>query len=174
MRLTSLALALAGLFAAADLALAQQETPSAKGTRKLLQKAIDVDLKEVGTKDFLDEISGELDYKVKFKIDNASGVSNNTKMSYKGKAVTVEKMLNDLADKYDWGWYVVSNEGDNKVDGKVMIRKNTKAKERGYEAGKEPKKTSSLDIAPRPESRQATLSAAAERSVRRHIAWTAC
>jgi uncharacterized protein (TIGR03067 family) len=119
-----------------------QESQAAKTTRKSLQKTIDVDQKEVGTKDFFDEISSDLDGKIKFKIDNGSGVSNNTKISYKGKGVTVEKMLNDLADKNDWGWYVVSNAGNNAVDGKVVIRKSSKGKERGYEAGKDPKKAS--------------------------------
>lgn len=123
-------------------AASAQESQAAKTTRKLLQKTITIDIKEVGTKDFLEEISGELDNKIKFKIDNASGVSNNTKMSYSGKDVAVEKVLNDLADKYDWGWYVISNVGNNALDGKVQIRKSTKAKERGYEGGKEPKKAS--------------------------------
>ena len=128
-----------------------QESQAAKTTRKSLQKTIDVDQKEIGTKDFLDDVSGDLDGKVKFKIDNGSGVSNNTKMTYKAKGVTVEKMLNDLADKYDWGWFVMSNAGNNAVDGKVIIRKSSKGKERGYEAGKEPKKTS-LDFAPAAET----------------------
>lgn len=158
-RLPYVVFAIALGLAYADAALAQQETPSAKGTRKMLQKMIDVDQKEVGTKDFLADITSELDNRVKFIIDNASGVSNNTKMTYKAKGVTVEKMLNDLADKNDWGWYVVSNEGNNKVDGKVMIRKNTKVKERGYEAGKEPKKTSSLEIELLPENQRPALGA---------------
>jgi uncharacterized protein (TIGR03067 family) len=122
-----------------------QESQAAKTTRKALQKTLDVDQKDIGTKDFLDDISSDLDNKVKFKIDNASGVSNNTKMTYKAKGVTVEKMLNDLADKYDWGWFVMSNAGNNAVDGKVIIRKSSKGKERGYETGKEPKKSASLD-----------------------------
>ncbi len=133
------ALALAVGFCLVAPAVAQ-ESQAAKTTRKTLQKTIDVDQKEVGTKDFFDEISSDLDGKIKFKIDNASGVSNNTKISYKAKGVTVEKMLNDMADKNDWGWYVVSNAGNNGVDGKVVIRKSSKGKERGYEAGKEPKK----------------------------------
>lgn len=137
-------LALAVGFAGVDAASAQ-ESQAAKTTRKALQKTITIDIKEVGTKDFLEEISGELDNKVKFKINNGSGVSNNTKMSYSGKDVPVEKILNDLADKYDWGWYVISNAGNNAVDGKVEIRKSSKGKERGYEAGKEPKKTS-IDV----------------------------
>lgn len=122
-----------------DIAQAQ-ESMAAKVTRKRLQKAVDVDLKDVGTKDFLEEVLGEIDVKV--TIDNASGVSNNTKMTYKKKAVSAETMLNELADKYDWGWYVVSEASNNKVDGKVKIRKSSKGKERGYEAGKSPKKTS--------------------------------
>jgi hypothetical protein len=66
-------------------------------------------------------------------------------MTYKGKGVTVEKLLNDLADKYDWGWYIMSNPSINAKDGLVIIRKS---KERGYEAGKEPKKSSRLDNPP--------------------------
>src|SRR5262249_14129447 len=119
---------------------AAQESMAAKTTRKKLQKVIDVDLKEVGTKEFLEEVLGDIEVKV--TIDNASGVSNNTKMTYKAKGVTAEKMLNDLADKQDWGWYVVSEASNNKIDGKVKIRKSSKGKERGYEAGKEPKKAS--------------------------------
>ena len=76
----------------------------------------------------------------RIKIDNASGVSNNTKVSYKAKDKTAEQVLNELCDKLDCGWYVVSNAANNKVDGSVVIRKSTKGKERGYEAGKEPKK----------------------------------
>ena len=83
---------------------------------------------------------------VKFTIDNVSGISNNTKLTYKGKKITVEKLLNDLSDKYDFGWVVISNAANNKVDGTIVIRKSSKAKERGYEAGKEPKKTSADEI----------------------------
>jgi hypothetical protein len=140
-------------------ALSAQESMAAKTTRERLQKKISIDIKEVGTKDFLEEISGELDNKVKFKIDNASGVSNNTKMSYTGKDIAVEKILNDLADKYDWGWFVISNAGNNTVDGKVQIRKSTKGKERGYEAGT---KKTSID---RPQSERIPVSVEAMESL---------
>lgn len=117
-----------------------QESKAAMATRQKLKQVInEVDLKEIGTKAFFEDINRELDKQINFRIDNASGVSNNTKLSYKGKKVTVEKLLNDLSDKYDFGWIVVSNQGNNKIDGSVLIRKSSKGKERGYEAGKEPK-----------------------------------
>src|ERR1700722_15770428 len=117
----AVALALSGQVASA------QESAAAKATReKLKQVVADVDLKEVGTKAFFDEVLGELEKPVKFKIDNGSGVSNNSKVTYKAKAVTVEKILNDMSDKYDFGWIVVSNAANNKEDGKVIIRKSSK------------------------------------------------
>ena len=84
---------------------------------------------------------------VNFKIDNVSGVSNNTKLTYKAKDKAVEDILNEMSDKFDFGWVVISNVSNNKVDGWIVIRKNSKGKERGYELGKEPKdKGASLPI----------------------------
>jgi hypothetical protein len=134
-----------------------QDSKAAATTRKNLQQKADLDVKkEVGLKDFLTDFLDNLDKPIRFKIDNGSGVSNNSKVSYSGKEVTVEKVLNDLSDKYDFGYYVVSNAANNKEDGKIVIRKSSKGKERGYEAGKEPKdkgasdKKSSLAPAPPP------------------------
>ncbi len=138
---------MAALVAALTLAgqLAAQESPAAQATRKKLQQKVSIDIKEQGTKAFIEELITECEKPFKFSIDNASGVSNNSKMSYKAKNVTVEKVLNDLADKYEWGWYIISNPANNAKDGMVVIRKS---KERGYEAGKEPKKSSRLDPPP--------------------------
>jgi hypothetical protein len=113
-----------------------QESQAAQTTRKKLQQKVTIDMKEIGTKAFFDDVNIELEKPIKIKINNASGVSNNSKMTYKGKGVTIEKLLNDLADKYDFGWVVISNAANNAVDGAVEIRKS---KERGYEAGKEKK-----------------------------------
>ena len=118
----------------------EQESTAAKTTRKKLQQKISIDLKEIGTKDFFDEIKREMDKPVNFRIENKTGVSNNTKLTLKVKDQTVEKILNDLSDKYDFGWVVISNASNNKIDGWVVIRKTDKGKERGYEVGKEPKK----------------------------------
>jgi len=81
----------------------------------------------------------EMDKPAKFKVDTNTGMSLNTKYSYKAKDKAVEQILNELSDKMECGWIVVSNPSNNKVDGWVIIRKNSKGKERGHEAGKEPK-----------------------------------
>jgi hypothetical protein len=129
-----------------------QESKSAKSTREKLKQVIDVfEAKEVGTKAFFEDVNRELEKPINFKIDGTTGISNNTKLTFKAKKVTVEKLLNDLSDKYEFGWFVNSNVGNNKIDGWVTIRKSEKGKERGYEAGKEPKKESSMSLpSPRP------------------------
>jgi hypothetical protein len=137
-RFSALAIALAW----SGQVVSAQESAAAKATREKLKQEIEIDEKEIGTKAFFDGVSREMDKPVKFTIDNVSGVSNNSKVTYKAKKVTVEKLLNDMSDKYEFGWVVISNAGNNKVDGTVVIRKSSKGKERGYEAGKEPKKAS--------------------------------
>jgi hypothetical protein len=138
------------LVAAAVLAqqAAAQESKAAKYTREKLKQVIDdFDSKETGTKAFFEDVNRELTKSITFKIDGTSGISNNTKLTYKAKKVTVEKLLNDISDKYEFGWIVISDPGNNKVDGNIVIRRNAKGKERGYELGKEPKeekKSSSL------------------------------
>ncbi len=121
-------------------AAAQEESKAAQATRKKLAMKITMDLKETGIKAWTEEIARELDMPLKFFIDAASGVSNNTKLSAKVSKGTVESLLNKLADAGDFGWYVESNAAKNTVDGRIVFRKNTKGKERGYELGKEPKK----------------------------------
>ena len=125
-------------------AASAQESKAAQATRMKLKQKISVDFKEQGTKAIFDEIKNEMEKPVNFKIDNATGVSNNTKLSYKAKDKTVEQVLNELSDKGDFGWVVISNAANNKIDGWVIIRKSSKGKERGYEAGKEPKTGTSL------------------------------
>ncbi|MBI1832821.1 MAG: hypothetical protein HYR84_15375 [Planctomycetes bacterium] len=121
-----------------------QESKAAQTTRAKLKQIIDeFEAKDLGTKALFEEINDKVEKPLRFKIDNTSGISNNTKLSFKKtKKITVEKLLNDLSDQNGFGWFVNSNEGNNKIDGWITIRKNEKGKERGYEAGKEPKKTS--------------------------------
>jgi hypothetical protein len=127
---------------------AQTESKSAQATRKKLQQTIETyDEKDIGTKDFLTDIlKNQVDKEIRFSIDNASGVSNNSKLSMKFKNYTVEKVLDEFSDKMDCGWYVESNVGNNAKDGRVVIRKNSKGKERGYEFGKEPKKKAAAPV----------------------------
>jgi hypothetical protein len=128
---------------------AAQESKSAKTTREKLKQKASVDAKEQGTKSIFDELLGEAEKPIRFKIDNVSGISNNTKLTYKAKDKTIEEILNDMSDKFDFGWYVVSEEGNNKIDGMVIIRKNSDGKERGKKfekkkAGVPPQREGSL------------------------------
>ena len=125
-----------------------QESKAAKATREKLKQKISVEFKDIATKDVVAEIFDAMDKPVKHKILTATGISNNSKLTFKAKDKSVEEVLNELSDLAGFGWYVVSNPENNKVDGWIMIRKIDKGKERGYEAGKEPKKTSSLRLLP--------------------------
>ena len=138
MRLLKLTACLTLALGCAAWAFAQEST-AAKTTRKKLQQKITVEFKEERTADVIKAVFDEMDKAPRFKIDNGSGISNNTKLTYKAKDKAVEQVLNDISDKLDCGWYVVSNAANNKVDGSVVVRKSSKGKERGYEAGKEPK-----------------------------------
>jgi hypothetical protein len=141
-------------FVVAGSASAQAESKSAEATRKKLQQKIDkYEAKDIGTKDFLTDIlKNEIDKEIRFFVDNGSGVSNNTKLSMKiTKTMTVEQVLNDFSDKMDCGWFVESNVGNNAKDGRVVVRKNSKGKERGYEFGKEPKKKAAAPVEQRRE-----------------------
>ncbi len=155
---------------AAQPALAQ-ESKAAQATRKKLTQKISVTFKETRTADVFNEIKIEMDKPVNIKIDNVSGVSNNSKLTYSAKGKTVEQILNDVCDKLECGWIVVSNAANNKVDGWIIIRKSTKGKERGYEAGKEPakgKEKSSLDL-PRIEQAAAIIESRIVRIERQDI-----
>lgn len=145
-----------------------QDSQSAAATRKKLQQQITISEKEVGIKNFLEGINNEVEKQIRFKIDNVSGVSNNMKVSFSGKNVTVEKILNELSDKYEFGYYVISNAANNKEDGMIVVRKSGKGKERGYEAGKEPKKADGA------KDKQSSLTAPRHRDVAdAAVRWTA-
>ena len=115
-----------------------QETPSAQSARKKLQQKISVEWKDIGIKAITDDIKREMDQPVAFKIDNTTGISNNSKMTYKADNKTVEQILNDLSDKGEFGWFIKSDPKDRN-DGWIIIRKY-KDKERGVEGGKAPAK----------------------------------
>jgi hypothetical protein len=130
-RIIRIALVCVGVVIAAQMAAAQ-ESKAAKATREKLKQKGSVDAKDQGTKSIFDELLGDADKPVRFQIKNETGISNNTKLTFKMKG-TLEEILNAMSDKFDFGWYVVSNEGNNKVDGLVIIRKNSDGKERGTE-----------------------------------------
>lgn len=144
-RSVQLVLMLVGIAVLAPVAWTQ-ESKAAQATRMKLKQKISIEFKEVGTADIFKDIKSEMEKPVNFKIDNVSGVSNNSKLTYKAKDKSVEAILNEMSDKFDFGWVVISNASNNKIDGWVIIRKSSKGKERGYEAGKEPKAGASLRL----------------------------
>jgi hypothetical protein len=125
----------AALLLPAGAAAQQRETPSAKATRKKLEMKISVEWDNVPLKVAVDDLKAEFDNRLGVKIDNVSGVSNNTKVTYKAENQSLKKILGDLCTKYDWG-YIVKSEAGNRYDGWIIIRKSA---ERGYEKGAEPK-----------------------------------
>jgi hypothetical protein len=132
-------------WAAAAGPAAAQDSPAARATRKRLKTKISVELKDIGLKDAVKDIQSELDDRIRIKIDNVSGISNNTKVTLVAKDQPLEKILAELCDKNDMGYYVVSDPKD-RYDGWIILRKS-KHKERGYkdkDEGKD-KEKSSLD-----------------------------
>lgn len=139
----------AGLLGAVGVSMAlagSEDTPAAAATRKRLAKEkISIDVKDLRTQDIFKDIELQLNDKVRFKFDTVGGVSLNTKLTFKCKEDTAEKVLDAFCTKFDFGYIVISKKGD-RYDGWILIKKG---KERGYEAGKEPKK-SSLNLSPAP------------------------
>jgi hypothetical protein len=123
-------------------ASAQDElTPSAKATWKKLAQKISVDFQDIRMADAFEDIKREFNNRLGVRIDNVSGVSNNSKVTFKAEDQTLKKILDDFCTKYEIGYIVYSKAGE-RTDGFLIIRKTT---ERGYEKGKEPKEKSSLE-----------------------------
>jgi hypothetical protein len=111
---------------------ADDDTPKAAATRKLLKKKISVEFKDTRLEDALEEI--------KEKVPGvhalyAVGVSRNQAINFEAKDKPVEDILAGMFAKNGLGYVVISNK-KNARDGWLQIRQG---KERGYEKGKEPK-----------------------------------
>src|SRR5882762_9978892 len=81
-----------------------QESKAAKATREKLKQKISVEFKEIATKDVVGDIFDAMDKPVKFKILTATGISNNSKLSFKAKDKSVKQVLNELSDLAGFGW----------------------------------------------------------------------
>ncbi len=109
-----------------------KDTPNAAKTRTKLKKKVTVNWKDTMLKEIIDDLKeatgGDQDG-VKFLIDTKSGVSQNSKFTYKAKDKPAEEVLNEVLDMRKWGWYVISKEKDA-YDGLIKIRVS---EERGTE-----------------------------------------
>ena len=113
-------------------ARADEDTPAAAKTRKLLKEKITVDFKDLRLEDCLDEIKEQVKG---LKTVYAVGVSRNQTITFMAKDKTVEEVLDGMFKKNGLGYIVISKK-NNAYDGLVQIKQGP---ERGYEKGKEPK-----------------------------------
>ena len=67
-----------------------EDTPKAAKTRKLLKTKITLDIKDVPLREVMDEISDDHVKGVNIIVDTKGGVSQNQKLSFSGKDVTLE------------------------------------------------------------------------------------
>jgi TolA-binding protein len=111
------------------------DTAAAAAARKKLKTKVTVEYKGDAFRDVVDDLKGQVKG-LSIRPDTKSGVQLNTKITYKAKDATLEKVLNDLCEKNGWGYYIKSKEKDA-YDGQVVIKVGD---ERGYEKGKEPPK----------------------------------
>ena len=112
--------------ASADVRGADDDTPAAAKTRKLLKTKISVDFKDTRLEDAMDEIKTEVKG-FKFLLDAKGGVSRNQTVTYTAKDKTVEAILDEMLKKPDLGYIIISKKG-NAYDGLIQVRKS---KERG-------------------------------------------
>ena len=111
-----------------NLRAADDDTPAAAKTRKLLKTKISVEFKDTGLREAMEEIQEEVKG-VRFIFDTKNGVSLNQKLTYSAKDKTVEDILDEMLKKPDLGYIIISKKG-NAYDGLIQVRKS---KERGTE-----------------------------------------
>lgn len=141
---------------------AEDDTPHAAFTRKLLKANVTLECKDQELGEFLNKtlmlvfgrdgagakvlsentnptngligLGPIFEPWITFKPDTKSGVKLNTKITVSVKDKPFDEVLNSLCDKNGWGYYVISKD-KSFDDGKVVLKVG---KERGYEKGKEP------------------------------------
>ncbi|MSR31711.1 MAG: hypothetical protein EXR99_09420 [Gemmataceae bacterium] len=120
-RLAVLPFAVVGILAVSSLqAQDAKETKKAQITLKLLDKKASVDFKETRLQEIIDELKDHAKG-LRIQIDAKGGVSQNRKLSFSGKDVTINKILEGLLKKEGLGYGVISNEKDA-YDGSVYIK----------------------------------------------------
>jgi len=112
-----------------------KDTDKAAATRALLKTKVTVEysntlLQDVA-KDLSDLVKAAANKEFPTKIDPVSGASQNLKITYKAKDMTVEEILDGLGKKFDLGYIVISGKYKTyaKNDGFLLV---VKGSERGY------------------------------------------
>ncbi len=149
MRYTLLAVA---VLSAGSLAIraAEKDTASAANTRdKKLKVKVTVEFKDEMLSECLKEISRQIEESGLNRMSVAydTGVSQNQRLTFAAKDMTVEDVLDGMLKKNSLGYVIVSNVKDRQ-DGYLKI---TRGNERGWPKGHEPKdaKTKASDAKPK-------------------------
>lgn len=106
---------------------AEDDTPAAAKTRKLLKEKVTVEFKDTRLEDAVEELKEQVKG-LKVLLDTKGGVSRNRTLTYTGKDVSLEEALDGMFKKVGLGYVVISKKG-NAYDGLLQIRQS---KERGY------------------------------------------
>ena len=116
-----------------------KDSPAAAATRKKLQAKISVDYKEAALKEVMEDLKQKVkdatDMELSIQLDNAGGVSNNSKITFAAESQTVADVLDKMFKDNGLGYIVVSKEYKTykgRYDGWLLI---VKGKERGYPEG---------------------------------------
>jgi hypothetical protein len=108
------------------------DTPKAAVARKLLKTKVSADYKDTPLKEIIEDLQDQIKDKAKkslgVRVDTKNGVSQNTKLTYKADNKPVEEILDEMFQKNDLGYVVISQRG-NAYDGTLLI---VKGKARGY------------------------------------------
>lgn len=123
-------------FIAGTLGAADEDTPRAAKTRKVLKLKLEeeIDFEDLRLQECVNELKDyikDVDKKAILNVifDSKNGVSRNSKLTYKApEGKTVEEVLDGMLKKLELGYIVISHKG-NAYDGSVQIRKSD---ERGY------------------------------------------
>ena len=135
MRRIAMALFLASGLALSSFLIAEdrpKDSALADKTRTVLLKTkITVEFENKPLKECMSEISGELEGMKLGRLASypSTGVSMNTRYTYKAKDKPIEDILNEMLKTNDLGYIITSKQGD-RYDGWLKL---TKGNERGYE-----------------------------------------
>jgi TolA-binding protein len=116
------------------------DTRKAAAMRKKLKEKVTVSYKDHQLREVVDDLKDQVKG-LQIEVDAKSGVNLNTKITYEGKDIPLEQVLDAICTKNSWGYYVRSNE-KHTYDGRLVIKVGM---ERGYEEGKEPGKAATKD-----------------------------
>lgn len=117
------------------------DTPKAAATRKKLDQKISVAYKDTLLREVWDDLKDKVEG-LGIRGDLKGGVNQNSKITYKAEDKPLGGILNEICDKNEMGFYIISKQNDA-YDGTIYF---TRGKERGYEGGK------AVDAKPNPKS----------------------